>query len=260
MVESTVEEGAEGGAAVAEGPGAAGAAAGGRVGERQVGERQVGDVETLKALADPLRLSILRALMEAAGEGLTAKEIAAFLGESQTKLYRHLKQLEKAGLIVVAGTRLVSGIVESRYAAAQESVRLSPELFATGSPTRTEAYGAVLAAVDRVRDDFHAQARSGRLDFSAPKDGSAGPPSLFSHIVLRVEPARLVRLRAQLAAVIDEFMADGNSDADGSVDITLLGLLYGVPSDPAALGSGAPSEPVARGSGAPSGSAPGTES
>ncbi|MFJ9946957.1 ArsR/SmtB family transcription factor [Kitasatospora sp. NPDC091207] len=219
---------------------------GGAVGE-WVRERRVDDAATLKALADPLRLSILGALMAATGGGpLTAKEIAAALGEPQTKLYRHIKQLEKAGLIRVAGTRLVSGIVESRYAAAQESVRLSPEIFSADSPARSEAYDAMFAAMDNVRGDFGAQLLAGRIDFSAPKDGSGGPPGLFAHSTLRVSPARLVRLRSQLAAVFDELNEDGVSDAEDAVDITVFTLLYGLRG-----GAGGPGEPLP--GGAPAG-------
>ncbi|MFJ3790392.1 ArsR/SmtB family transcription factor [Kitasatospora sp. NPDC090091] len=222
---------------------------GGRPDERpdeRLPERRVDDVATLKALADPLRLAILGALSSARsqpgpdGGSLTVKEIAAALAEPQTKLYRHIKQLEKAGLIRVAGTRLVSGIVESRYAVAHESVRLSSEIFSAGSPARSEAYDAMLAAVDRVRGDFHAKAASGRLDLSTPKDGSAGPPSLFAHSELRLSPDRLVRLRSRLAEVFDELFAEMQNEPQGgaagevtdgaedAVDVTVLTLLYGV--------------------------------
>ncbi|MFJ2866381.1 ArsR/SmtB family transcription factor [Kitasatospora sp. NPDC087314] len=193
-----------------------------------VKERQVADVAVLKALADPLRLAILGALKSAEDRPQTAKEIAAALGEPQTKLYRHIKQLEKAGLIMVAGTRLVSGIVESRYTAAQESIRLAPEMFTADSPARSEAYDAILAAIDRVRGDFRAQVLGGRLDFSSPRDGSVGPPGLFAHSVLRLSPDRLLRLRAQLADLLDELNEEAPSTAEDAMDVTLFTLLYGL--------------------------------
>ncbi|MFD8319572.1 ArsR/SmtB family transcription factor [Kitasatospora purpeofusca] len=209
------------------------AASGDEAGPAVLKERRVEDAATLKALADPLRLAILDVLMAAAGTGpLTAKEIAAALDEPQTKLYRHIKQLEKAGLIRVAGTRLVSGIVESRYSPAQESLRLAPEIFSPGSPTRVDAYDAMLAAMDRVRGDFRAAAMAGRVDFS--RDDSGALSGLFSHFSYRVAPERLLRLRGQLAAVFDELHAEGNSTAEDAVDVTLFTLLYGVGPVPAA--------------------------
>ncbi|MFI6448612.1 ArsR/SmtB family transcription factor [Kitasatospora sp. NPDC050543] len=199
----------------------------------RVKERQVDDVATMKALADPVRLAILGALMGGESRELTVKEIAAALEEPQTKLYRHVKQLESAGLIVVAGTRLVSGIVESRYAAAQDSLRLSRELFAQDSATRSSALEAVFAAMDRVRADFRSQLLKGRVDFSAPGDGSAGPPVVFADFALRLSPHRLVRLREQLGALLEEVAAEGAHAGEEAVDVTLLSLLYAVPQTPA---------------------------
>ncbi|MFH9352622.1 helix-turn-helix domain-containing protein [Kitasatospora sp. NPDC017646] len=191
-------------------------------------ERQVGDVAVLKALADPLRLAILGALKTAADRPLTAKELAARLGEPQTKLYRHIKQLEKAGLILVAGTRLVSGIVESRYQVAQDSIRLAPEMFTADSPARFEAYDAMLAALDRVRGEFRAHVADGRLDLGRPQDGSGTRSGLFADFALRLEPERLARLQARLKELLDELAAEGPSTADDAVDVTLFTLLYGL--------------------------------
>ena len=87
-----------------------------------VASRAIDDVETLRAMADPTRMQILTALMTPKhGElpVMSAKDLAAALGESQTKLYRHIRQLEGVGLIRVAATRMVSGIQEQRYQAAR---------------------------------------------------------------------------------------------------------------------------------------------
>src|SRR5580693_6695424 len=68
--------------------------------------RTVDSVAALKAMADPTRLAILAALMRTRDlPVMSVKELAAELGEPQTKLYRHVRQLEAAGLIRVASTR-----------------------------------------------------------------------------------------------------------------------------------------------------------
>jgi DNA-binding transcriptional ArsR family regulator len=87
--------------------------------------RTVTDVDTIKALADPTRLAILRALSRDRMPK-SAKELAEDLDQPQTKLYRHLKVLQEAGLIEAAETRVVSGIVETKYRAAQSSVKIDP--------------------------------------------------------------------------------------------------------------------------------------
>src|SRR5690242_6610077 len=75
-------------------------------------------------MADPIRLAILAALMKSRRNlpVMSVKELAAELGEPQTKLYRHVRQLEAAGLIRVASTRMVSGILEQRYQASQRDL------------------------------------------------------------------------------------------------------------------------------------------
>src|ERR1700751_22963 len=101
--------------------------------EEQPGVREIDSVEELRALADPVRLAILSALDTRGPDGelpiMSVKELAQHLGEPQTKLYRHVKQLEAAGLIEVAATRMVSGILEQRYRARQRALRLSAALF-----------------------------------------------------------------------------------------------------------------------------------
>ena len=68
---------------------------------------------------------------------MSVKELAAELGEPQTKLYRHVKQLESTGLIRVAASRLVSGILEQRYQACQTDLRLGPGLMRDEAPRTT---------------------------------------------------------------------------------------------------------------------------
>ena len=90
--------------------------------------RQVDDVDTLKALADPLRLAIMRCLMRDARAAMTVKEIAQRLEQGPTRLYRHIKLLEKVGLIEVVSSRIISGAYEHRYRVAQRVIRVSRDL------------------------------------------------------------------------------------------------------------------------------------
>lgn len=70
-----------------------------------------------KALADPLRIRIVEALWETPR---SAAELAACLGLPADRLYYHLGQLERAGLIeIVEYRRLARGKVERVYAPAR---------------------------------------------------------------------------------------------------------------------------------------------
>ncbi|MER5862294.1 helix-turn-helix domain-containing protein [Kitasatospora sp. NPDC002040] len=200
----------------------------------QLNEREVNDLATLKALADPVRLSIINTLMERSPEALTVKEIAAALGEPPTKLYRHIKQLEQTSLILVAGTRVVSGITESRYLPAQKSLRLTGEVFADRSIERTEAIGPLLAAVDLVRNEFRNHYLADRLDLPSVAPGKPASPAAFSHFNIRLRPERVVRLRNQLGAIMDELATEGDSRDPDAVQVSLLSLLYAVKPEPSA--------------------------
>ncbi|MCX4747929.1 helix-turn-helix domain-containing protein [Kitasatospora sp. NBC_01287] len=170
-------------------------------------ERLVNDAATLKVLADPLRLAILGALARHQPRPMTVKELAAELEEPPTKLYRHIKQLEGAELIAVAGTRLVSGIVESRYQVRQSQIQLSPEIFATDSGHRPEGLAAVLAVLDLVRRDAERDFLGDRIDFGSASEEEPGVPGVggaFRQSTFRLRPEQAVRLRDRLLAVLDE--------------------------------------------------------
>lgn len=86
------------------------------------------DVATLRALAEPTRLAILSALLKPPWPKImSVKELAAELGVSPTRLYRHVRQLEEAHLVKVAETRIVSGILEQRYQASGHDVRFGAD-------------------------------------------------------------------------------------------------------------------------------------
>src|SRR4051794_29356500 len=72
----------------------------------------VSDLELLRLVSDPLRIQILEHMRETPR---TVKELAADLEVPATRLYYHMNLLESHGLIRVASTRMISGIVEKRY-------------------------------------------------------------------------------------------------------------------------------------------------
>jgi DNA-binding transcriptional ArsR family regulator len=115
--------------------------------------RVVDSADAIKALADPLRLRLLRLLMVASDRSWSVKEIAAELDQPVTKLYHHIKLLEGAALITDVESRLVSGIVEHRYRGSQKQLRFDDSLF--GVPeARPAAIAHIAALIDNTRDDL----------------------------------------------------------------------------------------------------------
>jgi DNA-binding transcriptional ArsR family regulator len=188
--------------------------------------RIVEDVETLKALSDPLRLSILQAMTGAPdGRSWTAKELARELGEPQTKLYRHLKHLEEVGLILVAETRLVSGIVEQRYAAAQRRIQLSRGFLAATAAGANDERDAAVELVNSALTSFERELgealRAGRIRLDDADEGRR-PLVMVADFRLPADRANLYRER--LRQLIDDLNAEPD-DPDG-VPMHLMLAMY----------------------------------
>ncbi len=182
--------------------------------EEQPGVREIDSVEELRALADPVRLAILSALDTHVPGGelpvMSVKELAQHLGEPQTKLYRHVKQLQAAGLIEVAGTRMVSGILEQRYRARQRDLRLSAALYRRHAD-ETEA--AIRSAFDAFLRGLFDRAR--KEDW--PADAPDKPVIHVSEERVSVEAAE--RIRARLVEVAREIAGAEAGDIPVSVAI-----------------------------------------
>jgi DNA-binding transcriptional ArsR family regulator len=183
----------------------------------QAPARAIADAETLRALADPLRLRILFTLMQRDDDALpvmSVKEIAASLGEPQTKLYRHVKHLEAAGLIKAVASRVVSGIVEQRYQACQSDLRLgtTPDDEPKPSP---EAEAATAAVLEWYRSRFFAARRSGLA-----ASGRAEP--MLGMNTAKVTPAMATEIQQRLGQVLGDLTtAEADAKANGAETVTV---------------------------------------
>jgi DNA-binding transcriptional ArsR family regulator len=175
---------------------------------------RISDLETVRVLADPLRLRILETYGQHAGRPLTVKEIARSLGEPLTKLYYHVNLLEQHGLLVVASSRLVSGIVEKRYIPAAERFEIDKAILAGGTLGAHEAMRSVLASVfDAARADIEDAVRAGRARLEdEPDGGDDREPVLLSKGIDRLTRAEAAEFRRRLRALYEEF--SHASDAD----------------------------------------------
>ncbi|MEV6927292.1 ArsR family transcriptional regulator [Dactylosporangium sp. NPDC051485] len=128
------------------------------------------------------------------------------------------KQLQAVDLVQVAGTRIVSGIVEHRYRAAHVGLRLSHDLFRSPAQ-RSQVAQAVAATFDTFRDTFLAHVGAGRVGFDE-KSADAGTAPIVSAIDTRMPAARAAEFRARLQALLEEF--DDEPTADATVPVELL--------------------------------------
>jgi len=178
-------------------------------------------VEILKALAAPTRLRIMYALEvgDSKPRVMSVKELAEELDEPQTRLYRHVKVLESAGLIEVAATRMVSGILEQRYRATGRDLRLGPGIVRTAPDT---AEAAINTMLNMFSQQFFAAYRKGQLpDGDFAEDEAYRRPKLMVSSG-RLSPARATSVRAELEKIVEELsLAD---DPDGVPVNALIGF------------------------------------
>jgi DNA-binding transcriptional ArsR family regulator len=191
-------------------------AAGGQPGPPFPGVMQV---ETLKALAAPSRLRILYALLPT-GRVMSVKEMAEELGEPQTRLYRHVKVLESAGLIEVAATRIVSGIVEQRYRVAHGDLRLDPAVVRS-APQAMRA--ALVTMMTLYAEQFLAAYGDAPGQDEQIPDGEAYRKPRMSLAEVRVAKDKAAEIRTKLEEIMHELSAD-KEDPDGVPVSVLIGF------------------------------------
>ena len=189
-------------------------------------ERVISDVETLKALSDPIRLRILETMVTAADEAWTVKRLAKALDTNPTKLYHHINILEEREFIRVAGTRVVSGIIETSYRIAQLSLRLDRALLSgAGADVRSSVHDVLAVVFDSVRDEIERGLSSGVI-----KSSDDPLSELMIRGLTMVHPDRAVELRRRLRELLAEFDTDDPSDVEpGAVAFGYLVALYPFP-------------------------------
>jgi len=170
--------------------------------------RLVEDIDTLRAMADPTRMAILSALTRPGDPVMSVKEIAAELGEPQTKLYRHVRQLLAAGLIRVAATRMVSGIMEHQYQTSQHSLKLGPGIV---HDHMDEADATFQVVIERFCDGLSA----------AYSESRSKPVFVLSES--RLSPAKADELQSRLQDIMD-WLNQTPEDPNGVPVSVLLGF------------------------------------
>lgn len=117
--------------------------------KKQAKTMEINDLETLKIITDPTRLSIIEAL----SSPRSVTEIAETLGVPRTRLYHHIKMLEAHGLIRVVSTRKKGALAEKLYEPSAQSFTPGRGLLESeDGPERVEAI--VTSILDSTREDL----------------------------------------------------------------------------------------------------------
>jgi DNA-binding transcriptional ArsR family regulator len=124
----------------------------------------IADLETLKVVADPLRLQLLAQLRDLPQP---AKQLARALDLPIKKLYYHLNLLEEHGLIRVAETRIISGIIEKHYRVTAYRLSVERELLTPQAEGAEDNLDVFLSLVlDHARAEIRRSVRSGLIDLA----------------------------------------------------------------------------------------------
>ena len=183
----------------------------------------VSDLETLRAIADPLRVQILE-LME--GQSLTVKQVAEKLGLAPSKLYYHFGALEKLGLIEVAETRMVANMQEKKFRSNADLLDVDPALFNFSKEGDNEPINILLAStIDATRDDLlrSLQARQFQLEQGADEQPRR---LIINRVVSRVPEQRIEEFQERLMKLLQEFEAEDQTSKSSDQPYALSLAFY----------------------------------
>ena len=189
-------------------------------------ELVVKDPEQLKALGDGLRLQLLEVMGRRLRHGWSVKELARAIGASQTKLYHHVNLLEERGLLRVAGSQVVSGIVERRYQPTARAYRLDKSLVSGTDGGAAIGHLLDVATAETRRQIMHAIG-SGAID---PADGTPGRRLMLFRSQLRLRPDRVAAFIERLQAFVDE---EDLGEAPDGVEHGIFVAFYPIATDEA---------------------------
>ena len=180
----------------------------------------VSDLETLKVLADPMRLSILEFLSQPG----TVKLIAEKLNKPPTKLYYHFNLLEKHGLIQMVDTRIVSGIIEKHYQASARMYLLKNGLLSPGTMDFDESLELTLTSLfSDVRNDVRQSIQDGMVDTA--DDAPESRRLVITQGRLSLTPDKAQAFYERLVDLVQEFQ-EMETHSPGARSYKMLFLLH----------------------------------
>ena len=174
---------------------------------------KIKDLEQVRLLSDPLKLRLLQAFAESAK---TTKQVATELGESVTKLYRHVDALHESGLLVVTEEKQKRGTIERTFRAVAHRFEADHSLF-------TDAAGE--EGTDAAREMLRV-GEAEILDVLAKANEDQEEQAIVMRIRGRASPAEIAELRATLKRWIDSLPNCDEAPANDARDFGGLIAFY----------------------------------
>lgn len=173
--------------------------------EEGAGRRRIGDVRALNALAHPLRLALLDAVMSFGPR--TATECARIVGSTPSNCSYHLRYLARYRLVEAVGADAGHGDGRER------PWRATATGFQFDSESTSPAARAAEAAVAAAQVDEHTRLAHAFLRRVAPNDPTWRAAANFSNYGLLVTPEELRRLSEEIDRLVRPYRAPVRDDA-----------------------------------------------
>ena len=176
----------------------------------------IDNVETLKVLAHPQRLEILANL----DQSRTVKEVAERMeAEDPTKLYYHVRMMEKVGLIRVTKTNVVSGIIEKQYRVVAHDYMLADGFVAGEHLSIGDIDEIANSIFVSTRRQLRKSVEAGivNLKAEAPRRSAAMMSKSFT-----LTDAQLVQFNEQMQALmdnIDQWSVENRESEEDNADV-----------------------------------------
>ena len=176
---------------------------------------KIKDLEQVRLLSDPLKLRLLQAFAEKAR---TTKQVAAELGESVTKLYRHVDALHDAGLLVITAEKQKRGTIERTFRAVAERFEADRSLF--GDEAGEEGIRTAREMLRAVEIEI--------LNAIATSDEEDDREAILLRFRCKASPERIEEMRASLAEWCESVHKDDDYSAEDAEEYGALIAFYPV--------------------------------
>jgi DNA-binding transcriptional ArsR family regulator len=170
-------------------------------------------LDALRAFSDPLKLQVIEALRP---EPLTASQIARKLGDKANKIYYHVTELERVGLIIPVETRQKGNLIEKYYRPAGDFFHVDTRLFEKGPEALAAFYEHVRGTLDRTAIDLRTAIDAGRV---TEAEATASKRVLLRSRLNRTDAEEFTR---RLDDLLKEFGRRSSPEAELPIALTIL--------------------------------------
>jgi DNA-binding transcriptional ArsR family regulator len=149
-------------------------------------------------------------------EALTVTDIARRVKESPNRVYYHVTELERAGLIRTVRTRTRGNLAEKLYQTIAPYIRVDERLFRKGAEGLELFHETIQTVLDTASLDLR------KVGSGSALTGGDLEKAIRSFNLLRLSPGDIERLGGRLRSLLDEFKARERPDATSRAALTIV--------------------------------------